>query len=76
MKRFEVLRIIIYLTVGVGLVYALGSDFIWDHVPAPISENIGKVFAGLLLILMVAPVIIVLVDAVFSKKGPRFLRGP
>lgn len=73
MKRIETLRAIIYLGLGFAVFYAMGSDFIWDHVPAPISENIGKIFAGLLLLLMVSPVLIVLVDAVFSKERPTFL---
>ncbi len=51
----------------------MGSDFFWDHVPAPVSDNIGKIFAGVLLLLMISPVIIVLVDAVITKERPSFL---
>jgi len=73
MKRIETLRAIIYLAIGFGVFYAMGSDFFWDHVPAPISENIGRIFAGMLLLLMVSPVIIVLVNAVITKERPSFL---
>jgi len=73
MKRIETLRAIIYLGLGFAVFYAMGSDFFWDHVSAPIGENIGKIFAVLLLLLMVSPVLIVLVDAVFSKEHPTFL---
>ena len=74
MKRIETLRAIIYLGLGFGVFYAMGSDFFWDHVPAPISENISRIFAGLLLLLFISPVIIVLVDAVISKEKPTFLK--
>jgi len=73
MKRLETLRAFVYLGLGFAVFYAMGSDFFWDHVPAPISENIGKIFAGLLLFLMVSPFLYVLVDAVISKERPSFL---
>jgi hypothetical protein len=73
MKKIETLRAIIYLGIGFAVFYAMGSDFFWDHVPAPVSENIGKIFAGVLLLLMISPVIIVLVDAVITKERPSFL---
>ena len=73
MKRIETLRAIIYLAIGFAVFYAMGSDFFWDHIPPRIRENIGKGFAGALLLLMISPVIIVLVDAVFSKESPTFL---
>ena len=73
MKRIETLRAFVYLGIGIAVFYAMGSDFIWDHVPAPVSENIGKIFAGVLMLLMVSPVIIVLVDAVITKERPSFL---
>lgn len=73
MKRIETLRAIIYLAIGFAAFYAMGSDFFWDHIPPRIRENIGKGFAGVLLLLMISPVIIVLVDAVFSRKSPTFL---
>lgn len=73
MKMFETLRAFVYLGIGFALFYAMGSDFFWDHVPAPVSENIGKIFAGLLMLLMISPLIFVLVDAVITKERPSFL---
>ncbi len=73
MKRPETLRTFVYLGIGFAVFYAMGSDFFWDHVPAPVSDNIGKIFAGVLLLLMISPVIIVLVDAVITKERPSFL---
>jgi hypothetical protein len=73
MKRLETLRAFVYLGIGFALFYAMGSDLFWDYVPAPISENIGRIFAGMLLLLMVSPVIFVLVNAVITKERPSFL---
>ena len=73
MKRIETLRAIIYIGFGFSVFYAMGSDFFWDHVPAPVSDNIGKIFAGVLMLLMVSPVLIVLVDTVITKERPSFL---
>ena len=73
MKRIETLRAFVYLGIGFAVFYAMGSDLFWDHVPAPVSENIGKIFAGVLMFLMFSPVIMVLVDAVITKERPSFL---
>ena len=73
MKRIETLRAIIYLGLGFAVFYAMGSDFFWDHVPAPISENIGRIFYGFILLMIASPVIIVLVDAVMTQERPSFL---
>ncbi len=73
MKRLETLRAFVYLGIGFVVFYAMGSDFFWDHVPAPISENIGRIFYVFILLMIVSPVIIVLADAVITKKRPSFL---
>ena len=56
MRRYEALRIIVYLAIGFLLFYVLRATEIWAYIPETVSKNIGRIFMGFLMLLMLTPV--------------------
>lgn len=74
MRRYELLRITIYVVVGLGLAYALHNTPIGGYIPDSIGRNMGRIVIGFVMLMMLAPLILLVRDiSDWRKQGGSYV---
>lgn len=76
MRRYELLRITIYVIVGLSLAYALDNTPLGGYIPESIGRNMGRIVIAFVLLMMLTPVVFLIADIIdWTRETGSLIRA-